>query len=163
MKICHCKKKLLLDYLYSRKTPLSNELVAAQIASLLESDCVCEKKSSCSEIPNNSPTCQCRYHNEDCKGEVKESGVCADCPPNCFTENKKLLGTDLEYEVARTVVRMENDLAYLKDQIEKQPQSTCEHEFIRREVPDADDINNYNFIFYCCYECGLVTCKNPNE
>lgn len=128
--------------------------------------------SSCSEIPNNSglKECGCRYHNEDCKGEVKENGVCADCPPNCFTEKKDLLGTDLEYEVARTVVRIENDLAYLKDQVDMQPKSPCEHAW--RTLSTFDVANNATggmdvyftpevVSLFGCQKCGLVTCKNP--
>lgn len=45
-KICQCRQQRLLKYLYSRKTPLANELVAAQIIQELESDCVCEKKET---------------------------------------------------------------------------------------------------------------------
>lgn len=46
---------------------------------------------------------------------------------------------------------------------EKQSQSPCEHELTVRDLPDANDIKNYFFRFYCCYKCGLVTCKNPNQ
>jgi hypothetical protein len=49
-KICQCRKEQLLNYLYSRKTPLANELVAAQIIQDLESDCVCEKRLNWEEI-----------------------------------------------------------------------------------------------------------------
>lgn len=43
-KLCQCRKKQVLDYIYSIKRPLANELVVAKLIQEIESDCVCSKE-----------------------------------------------------------------------------------------------------------------------
>ncbi len=140
MKLCPCKRKFIREEVESIACYGS---CTEAVTKIVESDCLCEPgKSSCSEIPNNSTTCQCRYHNEDCNGEVKENGVCADCPPNCLEKQPQ---SPCEHEFHKDEMLTVAKIANYKNGV-------------------GDPVLLTNKMWYwSCEKCGLVTCKNPNE
>lgn len=111
---------------------------------VLQRDCVCKKK----EEPNLIRI----YLGKEEVGKVHlTDGFCV------FGKEYRV-----EFEYNHAVKVMESWDENMKNK-EKQSQFPCEHEFIGRDVPDADDIKNYFFRFYCCYKCGLVTCVDPSR
>jgi hypothetical protein len=114
-KICQCRQQRLLKYLYSRKTPLANELVAAQIIQELESDCVCEKNCKCS---NQEPFTDVRK-----KGDVR----CWKCAETISKEEKQSQSPctcDSAFYINSSGVHRPDCIANTNQQ---KVQSPCEH------------------------------------
>lgn len=160
-KLCQCRRKKLLDRLWDIPDPYK-DLVDQQledIEKILESDCVCEKKEFRQQC-FYCPFVAVADSNDYCSTLIiAHNRICTENPSNKI-QVKEPCTCDSKFSINGPVGHRPDCISQWK---EKQSQFPCEHEFIGRDVPDADDIKNYFFRFYCCYKCGLVTCVDPSR
>ena len=155
MKLCQCKKDGLARAILSEsKGVLRHEELLCNTIDMLENFCICpEKKAKCnsctfeisvSEIPNNSE--ESRLVSLDELTDRFCSSLNSNGPKLYYKDNKNQW---VEY---------------------KQTQSPCEHNCLHLMTGKVDLITptipkalRPQMFIYMCSECGLVTCKNPNE
>lgn len=140
-KLCQCIRKKLLDRLWDIPDPYE-DLVDQQLEDI-------EKILELEDIE--------KILESDCVCENKEE-VLED--PSTWPTVTIDQETNTVSSKGKVNVVIQTKMFDLKE--EKQSQSPCEHEY--REVCTTNiKLGCVDLSLWCCYKCGLVTCKNPND
>lgn len=180
-KLCQCKLEKLEKRYWKHVEECTLMDCVYEGNMILIQDCVCEKKEKRTPIGKCLHGCDLsdlclyceydrKYRKYECKHGVVFQGTVETICNYCLEKEKQSQSPctcDSAFYINSSGVHRPDCIANTNQQ---KVQSPCEHKYFQELIICGDLISakrvhfpNTPTIFYLCYKCGLVTCKNPNK